>query len=164
MDTLLYSSPLGTLLLAGDDHALAELRVLDTPSPPPDEPPRPIPAPLRETVRWLDLYFQGRKPDFLPPLRPAGTPFQRKVWNHLLALPYGTTKTYGELARELARDEGLPRMSPQAVGAALARNPILLLIPCHRVLGAKGKLTGYAAGLPRKQFLLSLETENSSLV
>ncbi len=156
--TLLYSSPLGPLALTGDDHALAQLHFLDTPLPCPFPAPHDIPAPLQETCHWLDLYFQGKRPDFLPPLNPAGTPFQLKVWNYLLTLPYGTTTTYGKIAQDIARKEGQRNLSPQAVGNALARNPILILIPCHRVLGAQNTLTGYAAGLPRKHALLALES------
>ena len=156
MESFLYPSPLGPILLTGDDHALTGLSF-------PEEPPAspmgasPVAPPLQQTCLWLDLYFAGRVPEVLPPLAPSGTSFQQQVWGHLLRLPYGATRTYGELARELAAERGLPRLAPQAVGAALARNPILLLIPCHRILGARGALTGYAGGLPRKQALLAWE-------
>ncbi len=103
--------------------------------------------------RWLDLYFSGREPDFTPPLRPRGTAFQEAVWKRLLAIPYGQTVTYGEIAASLA----LPSGSAQAVGGAVGRNPISLMIPCHRVVGVRGSLTGYAGGVERKKRLLALE-------
>lgn len=106
-----------------------------------------------QTVRWLEEYFAGRVPDFTPALHPRGTPFQQAVWSILLTIPYGQTRTYGEIALQM----GIPRMSAQAVGGAVGRNPISLIIPCHRVLGAGGSLTGYAAGLERKLALLQLE-------
>ena len=107
--------------------------------------------------RWLDSYFTGREPDFLPPLHPAGSPFQQAVWALLLQIPYGQTVTYGQLAARLAAERGLARMSAQAVGGAVGRNRISLIIPCHRVLGADGSLTGYAGGLDRKAKLLAWE-------
>ena len=106
---------------------------------------------LEQTKAWLSLYFEGKIPDFLPPLKPEGTPFQQKVWELLLEIPYGQTITYGCLARKLGCK------SAQAVGGAVGRNPISILIPCHRVMGADGKLTGYAGGLSRKEALLKSE-------
>ena len=106
---------------------------------------------------WLDIYFTGREPDFLPPLHPAGSLFQQAVWALLLQIPYGQTVTYGQLAARLAAERGLARMSAQAVGGAVGRNRISLIIPCHRVLGADGSLTGYAGGLDRKAKLLACE-------
>ena len=100
---------------------------------------------------WLDAYFAGKRPGAAGlPLAPRGTAFQRRVWDALIAIPYGETRTYGELAAELGS-------SPRAVGAAVGRNPISVIIPCHRVLGADGSLTGYAGGLERKRALLALE-------
>ena len=106
---------------------------------------------LEETKDWLSLYFSGKAPDFLPPLKPRGTPFQLKVWELLLQIPYGKTCTYGDLAKQLGCK------SAQAVGGAVGKNPISILIPCHRVMGADGKLTGYAGGIEKKEFLLHLE-------
>ena len=112
---------------------------------------------MAEAKRWLDIYFSGREPDFLPPLHPLGTPFRRAVWELLLQIPYGRTVTYGELARRLAAKQGLVHMSAQAVGGAVGHNPISILIPCHRVVGSGGSLTGYAGGIDKKVRLLELE-------
>ena len=106
---------------------------------------------LEQAKVWLSLYFEGKIPVFLPPLKPEGTPFQQKVWEALLRIPYGETITYGHLAQKLSCK------SAQAVGGAVGRNPISILIPCHRVMGTDGKLTGYAGGLSRKEALLKLE-------
>ena len=112
---------------------------------------------LGDACRWLDVYFSGQEPDFLPPLHPHGSEFQLAVWELLLQIPYGQTTTYGALARQLAARRGLSRMSAQAVGGAVGHNPISLLIPCHRVVGTNGSLTGYAGGLDKKIRLLELE-------
>ena len=106
---------------------------------------------LEEAKDWLSLYFAEKIPDFLPPLKPQGTPFQQKVWELLLQIPYGKICTYGDLAKQLGCK------SSQAVGGAVGRNPISILIPCHRVMGADGKLTGYAGGIEKKAALLKLE-------
>lgn len=110
---------------------------------------------LEQTKRWLSQYFSGKIPDFLPPFRLNGTAFQRKVWKALLEIPYGETVTYGELANRLHC------RSAQAIGGAVGRNPISILIPCHRVIGANGSLTGYAGGVEKKEFLLALEKHHS---
>ena len=112
---------------------------------------------FEETERWLQLYFEGHEPDFTPALRPVGTPFQLEVWELLRQIPYGETVSYGALAARIAGHRGLARFSAQAVGGAVGRNPISLLIPCHRVLGADGSLTGYAGGVEKKAALLRLE-------
>ena len=112
---------------------------------------------LSAAKRWLDVYFTGREPDFMPPLNPIGSGFQRAVWELLLQIPYGQTTTYGALAQELAQQQGLAHMSAQAVGGAVGRNKISILIPCHRVVGTGGRLTGYAGGVDRKAGLLELE-------
>lgn len=113
---------------------------------------------FRDTARWLDIYFSGREPSFSPPMQPSGTPFQQTVWSLLLTIPYGQTTTYGALAAQTAACLRVSTMSAQAVGGAVGRNPISILIPCHRVLGADGKLTGYAGGVDKKAVLLRLET------
>ena len=113
-----------------------------------------LPLVFDEVRRWLDIYFSGREPDFTPPLSLKGTPFQQRVWKELLTIPYGQTVTYGELARRLGC------RSSQAVGGAVGHNPISIIVPCHRVVGADGSLTGYAAGLDRKRTLLELEQKN----
>ena len=105
---------------------------------------------MTESKRWLDVYFSGREPDFLPPLHPIGSPFRRAVWDLLLQIPYGQTTTYGALARQLAAQQGRAAMSAQAVGGAVGHNEISILIPCHRVVGTNGSLTGYAGGVDKK--------------
>ncbi len=110
-----------------------------------------------QTRRWLDLYFSGREPGFTPALNPVGTAFRRAVWEILLKIPYGQTMTYGQIAREIAAARGLANMSAQAVGGAVGHNEISIIIPCHRVIGAHGNLTGYAGGIDRKIKLLKLE-------
>ncbi len=115
-----------------------------------------------EAIRWLDVYFDGGIPDFIPPLAPRGSVFQKEVWDILLTIPYGKTMTYGDIAEILGKRRGFAKMSSQAVGGAIGRNPISLIIPCHRVVGAKGKLVGYAGGLEKKAKLLSLERQRNS--
>ena len=112
---------------------------------------------LAEAARWLDIYFTGKEPDFLPPLRYDSTDFRKKVCDIMLTIPYGQTMSYGEIADRLAQDMGIVKMSAQAVGGAVGHNPISLMIPCHRVVGANGNLTGYGGGMDRKIKLLELE-------
>ncbi len=107
-----------------------------------------------QTKRWLDLYFSGREPGFTPALNPVGSAFRRAVWEILLKIPYGKTTTYGQIAREIAAARGLAKMSAQAVGSAVGHNEISIIIPCHRVVGTHGSLTGYAGGIDRKIKLL----------
>lgn len=155
-----YSSPLGGILLAADDTGLTGLwfegQKYFALGLGKDCAEQEIP--LFETAkRWLDLYFSGKEPDFTVPLHPTGTGFQREVWEILSAIPYGHTTTYGEIAKRLAAKRGLPHMSAQAVGGAVGRNKVSILIPCHRVTGSDGSLTGYAGGLDKKLALLRLE-------
>ena len=117
---------------------------------------------LKEAKRWLDVYFTGREPDFMPPLHPIGSAFRQSVWEILLQIPYGQTVTYGEIARQLADRQGLAKMSAQAVGGAVGHNEISVIIPCHRVVGANGSLTGYAGGVDKKAALLKLERADMS--
>lgn len=114
-------------------------------------------AVFEQAARWLDIYFSGKEPDFTPPLALNTTPFRKAVWNILLTIPFGRTMTYGEIADRIAAQSGRPHMSAQAVGGAVGHNPISLIIPCHRVIGTNGSLTGYAGGLDRKKHLLMLE-------
>ncbi|GHT96903.1 methylated-DNA--protein-cysteine methyltransferase [Betaproteobacteria bacterium] len=107
---------------------------------------------------WLDGYFQGEKKAFSGKLSPQGSEFRQAVWQILRRIPYGQTTTYGAIARQLAVAQGKPQISAQAVGGAVGHNPISLIIPCHRVQGANGALTGYAGGLDKKQALLELES------
>ncbi len=155
-----YHSPMGGILLAGDGNGLTGLwfegqkyfaRHLDK-----EQEEREIP--LFELAKgWLDVYFSGREPDFSVPLHLMGTAFQKEVWEILRSIPYGHTMTYGEIAKQLAEKRGLSHMSAQAVGGAVGRNPISILVPCHRVVGADGSLTGYAGGIDKKGRLLKLE-------
>ena len=108
---------------------------------------------LLQTRQWLDVYFSGQQPDFCPPLQPSGTHFQQTVWQILSTIPYGETRTYKDIAMETARRLGRPHMAAQAVGNAIGHNPISILIPCHRIVGSNGSLTGYAGGISRKQSL-----------
>jgi methylated-DNA-[protein]-cysteine S-methyltransferase len=111
-----------------------------------------------ENVRkWLDIYFSGREPGFMPPLMPKGSLFQKSVWDNLCKIPYGQTTTYGELAKQLELKNKGKRTSARAIGGAVGHNPISILIPCHRVIGKNGSLTGYAGGIARKIQLLRLE-------
>ncbi len=152
-----YASPVGELLLASRGEALTGLWLegqryycagLTGEGVPRDD--LPVFAAIRA---WLDAYFRGENPDLAGiPLAPEGTPFQREVWRELLKIPYGGTDTYGGIAARLQRPS-----SARAVGGAVGRNPISILIPCHRVLGADGSLTGYAGGVERKRALLALE-------
>ena len=116
---------------------------------------------LAEAKRWLDIYFAGKEPDFLPPLHPVGSSFQQSVWKILLTVPYGQTITYGDIARQLAAQQG-GRVSAQAVGGAVGHNKVSIIIPCHRVVGANGSLTGYAGGIDKKIKLLELEHADMS--
>ena len=150
-----YHSPLGDITLASDGVALVGLWFdgqrhfvvgLD-----PEHTERDNLPLFDETRRWLDIYFSGKDPDFTPKLTLWGSTFRKHVWAALLTIPYGHTTTYGALARRI----GVP--SAQAIGAAVGHNPISLIIPCHRVVGSDGSLTGYAAGLDRKARLLRLE-------
>lgn len=155
-----YASPLGTLLLAADDGGLTGLWFEGAKyfaaglSPEHTEAETPI---LRDTARWLNLYFGGRAPDFLPELHPIGSGFRQCVWRILRGIPCGQTMTYGEIAARLCTETGLTHMSAQAVGGAVGHNPISILIPCHRVVGSNGSLTGYAGGIRKKLALLELE-------
>ena len=146
-----YDSPLGLLTMTSDGESLKELRFSDTPV----EMVSPTISILEETRRWLDSYFNSEEPGFTPPLAPLSTLFQRRVWGELLSIPYGETVTYGDIARRINCD------SAQAVGGAVGRNPIAIIIPCHRVVGSNGSLTGYAYGLERKRQLLLLEQKNT---
>lgn len=155
-----YQTPLGEILLACDEIGLTGLWFqggkyyalnLDR-----EHEPRETQI-FSQAERWLDIYFSGREPDFMPPVHMTGTPFQLSVWELLRKIPYGRTTTYGEIAGNLAEERGLPHMSAQAVGGAVGRNPISIIIPCHRVIGANGSLTGYAGGMHRKKRLLACE-------
>ena len=114
--------------------------------------------------KWLNVYFSGRQPDFLPQIRLIGTDYQKAVWQILLTIPYGKTFTYGQVARMAAESMGNTGFSARAAGNAVARNPISLLVPCHRVIGADGSLTGYAGGKDRKKMLLDMEIKSCGIL
>ena len=155
-----YSSPLGEILLAADDVGLTGLwfegqkyfaRYLEK-----DHEEREIHL-FGKVKHWLDLYFSGKDPGFTVPLHFTGTDFQNAVWEILCTIPYGRTMTYGEIAKQIAAKRGVPRMSAQAVGGAVGHNEISIIVPCHRVVGTNGSLTGYAGGIDKKVQLLTLE-------
>ncbi len=155
-----YSSPLGDIFLSADDIGLnglwldgqknIALYLHKTYS-------KNEIAILKQTKRWLDIYFSGNEPKFSIPLHFTGTTFQNEVWRILCSIPYGRTVTYGEIARHIAAKKAIPRMSAQAVGGAVGHNKISIIVPCHRVVGANGNLTGYGGGIDKKIKLLQLE-------
>ena len=155
-----YDSPLGGITLASDGDKLTGLwfdeqkYFADTLEKEHEEKILPV---FEETNRWLDIYFSGNAPDFTPPLRMKTTEFRKAVWEIMLTIPFGKTMTYGEIAEKIAKQKGLSRMSAQAVGGAVGHNSISLIIPCHRVVGTNGSLTGYAGGIDKKVQLLTME-------
>ena len=157
-----YSSPLGNILLSADDGGLTGLwferqRHFATFLTGCEQTAN---LPVFNEVRyWLDAYFTGRNPDFTPQLHMIGTGFQQSVWRILLTIPYGQTVTYGQIAEKLAAERGVLKMSARAVGSAVGHNHISLIIPCHRVVGSNGNLTGYAGGIERKVALLKIEAD-----
>ena len=156
MEYITLDSPLGMILLSGSDTALTGLWFAGQKYAPVRPPETSLsPAVLAQTKDWLAAYWAGAPLPPLPPLAPAGSPFRQAVWRLLREIPYGETTTYGALAQAL-RAAGIPA-APQAVGGAVGHNPISILIPCHRVVGSGGSLTGYAGGLARKQYLLKRE-------
>mgnify|MGYP001228289340 CR=1 FL=1 len=155
-----YTSPLGDMTMASDGEALCGLwfdggRYFgDVIVPPYEEKELSI---FDETKHWLDVYFGGSCPDFTPQLAMRNSDFGQAVCSIMLAIPYGETMTYGQIAEMIAEQRGLKRMSAQAIGGAVGRNPVSIIIPCHRVVGTSGSLTGYGGGLDRKVKLLELE-------
>ncbi|MCM1294497.1 MAG: methylated-DNA--[protein]-cysteine S-methyltransferase [Muribaculaceae bacterium] len=159
--TSLYQSSVGELLLAADDVGVVGVwfqgakyfaQCLDKENNTPCETPI-----IKELKRWLDIYFAGDKPDFVPPIHMIGTPFQMDVWRILAQIPYGETMTYSAIAAQIAHNRGVACMSAQAVGTAVGRNNISLIVPCHRVVGSNNSLAGYAGGIDKKIKLLELE-------
>ncbi len=152
--TCSYHSSLGTIFLACDDDKLIGLR-FDQPYDIPTGEGLPI---FQQTKQWLGFYFDGQSPNLMPPCRFDGlTDFQRNVLEIVKSIPYGQTMTYGEIAQQIARQRHITKMSAQAVGRAVGANPICLIVPCHRVMGANNQLTGYGGGIQRKVQLLKLE-------
>ena len=158
--TCQYQSPMGDILLVADEIGLTGLWFVGqkyfahTLS---DEYISQETTILAEAKRWLDVYFSGEEPNFTPPLHLIGSAFRQEVWQILLQIPYGQTMTYGEIAGQLAEKHGMDHMSAQAVGGAVGHNEVSIIIPCHRVVGANGSLTGYAGGIDKKIRLLELE-------
>ena len=155
-----YVSPLGGITLASDGENLTGLwfdgqkHFADNLPEQYEEHDLPI---FAQTKQWLDIYFSGKEPDFTPPLSLTGiSPFRKRVWEIMLTIPYGRTSTYGKIAKQIAAETG-KRISAQAVGGAVGHNSISLIIPCHRVVGASGSLTGYADGVNKKLALLKME-------
>ncbi len=157
-----YNSPIGKLTVVGDDQSLTGIWFEDQKyfgSTLTEKPVRKddVKA-IVQVSSWLDRYFAGANPDpHELPLAPQGTPFRQAVWKILLEIPYGGTMTYGEIASRIAGDRGMQRMSARAVGGAVGHNPISIVIPCHRVIGWDGRLTGFGGGLSRKEWLLEHE-------
>ena len=158
-----YNSILGTILLASDGNALTGLwlegqkysdDILQE-----QQGKQKTLSVFEKTIQWLDIYFKGKNPDFTPPLSFTynASPFRKAVWNILLTIPYGQTMTYGEIARQIAKQKAISKMSAQAVGGAVGHNPISIIVPCHRVVGTNGSLTGYGGGIDKKIKLLELE-------
>lgn len=153
-----YDSPLGEMVLACDEVGLTGVWFVGQKYYPEKNTFRFVSHTyLSQTTQWLDEYFKGSKPAYLPPLHLQGSEFQLQIWSLLCEISYGEIVTYSDLARRIAARRGLASMSAQAVGGAVGRNPISILIPCHRVVGANGSLTGYAGGLERKEWLLKWE-------
>ena len=158
-----YTSPLGGITMASDGDHLTGLwfdgqkYFADTLDEIYEEKSVPV---FEQTVKWLDIYFSSKEPDFTPPLMMKTTAFRKTVWEILLTIPYGKTMTYGEIANRIAKRKGIAKMSAQAVGGAVGHNSISLIIPCHRVIGTNGSLTGYAGGIDKKVKLLEMEKIN----
>ncbi len=157
-----YNSPLGHIVLTADDIGLTGLWFENQKyfglhlSEQQEEKELSVFIKAKE---WLDIYFSGREPDISLPLHFNGTEFQKEVWEILCSIPYGKTVSYGDIARQIAEKRGIQRMSAQAVGGAVGRNPISIIVPCHRVIGADGSLVGYGGGMDKKIFLLELENK-----
>lgn len=155
-----YQSFLGGITMASDGTHLIGLwfdgqkYFSDSLQGPVQEKSLPV---FKDTCRWLDTYFSGKDPGFTPPIAMRTTPFRKQVWEIMLQIPYGCTLTYGEIADKIASKRGIKKMSAQAVGGAVGHNSISLIIPCHRVIGSGGNLTGYAGGIKTKIKLLNLE-------
>jgi methylated-DNA-[protein]-cysteine S-methyltransferase len=155
-----YQSPLGKILMVAESQVLTGLwfeggRYLAARF---DKEYKEKPLPIfRQVSEWLDIYFSGKKPDFDIPLHLTGSDFQQEVTEVMRTIPYGETMTYGDIARQVAKKRRIPFMSAQAVGGAVGRNEISIIVPCHRVIGTNGNLTGYGAGIERKIELLRLE-------
>ena len=158
-----YQSPLGGMTMTSDGTSLIGLwfdgqkYFADTIEK--STPQKDLPI-FKQTDKWLDIYFSAKSPEFTPPLTMHTTPFRKCVWEIMLTIPFGRTMTYGEIADKIAKQKGIEKMSAQAIGGAVGHNSISLIIPCHRVVGSNGNLTGYAGGLDKKIKLLEIERMN----
>ncbi|MCM1010246.1 MAG: methylated-DNA--[protein]-cysteine S-methyltransferase [Fusobacterium sp.] len=155
-----YQSPLGKIIMAADEIGLTGLWFEGQKYFPLflDEEHVEKELPIFEHAKtWLDIYFSGNEPDFKLPLHFTGSKFQNEVWEILYQIPYGQTTTYGTIAKQIAEKRGLARMSAQAIGGAVGHNKISIIVPCHRVVGVNGSLTGYAGGIDKKITLLKME-------
>lgn len=151
----IYHSPIGDLLLISDGKFLTGVYFLKEESIIENGKEFPV---FKETILWLDQYFSGKIPNFIPNYQiVAATPFQQRIWDILKEIPYGKWISYNDIAKRIAKERGIPKMSAQAVGGAVGKNPIGIIIPCHRVLGKNGALTGYSGGIEHKIELLKIE-------
>ena len=161
-----YESPLGAMTMASDGEHLTGLwfdgQKYDRSTIDNDAVVQPHLPVFTQTAQWLDTYFEGADPGFTPPIRVEGSDFKKMVTSIMLSIPFGATSTYAQIAAEVARRTGRKQMSAQAVGGAVGRNPIVLIVPCHRVVATNGSLRGYAGGANRKEWLLEMEGVNVS--
>ena len=158
-----YESPLGTMVMLGTLSYLTDLFFIDeahAPSYDDAEYIEQLTGPFEVTIMWLNQYFNGKKPFITPPIQLEGTEFRKSVWSILQTIPYGETTTYGDIGKQIAQQQGKEKFSAQAVGGAVGHNQISIIVPCHRVIGSNGQLTGYAGGIERKKYMLDLELEH----
>lgn len=148
----IYNSPLGKIRLTAEGDYLTGLVFAED-----EKCVEGHSEALEKAKKWLDIYFSGKQPDFMPKVKLEGTEFQKRVWQLLGEIPYGETRSYSQFAEIIAKERGLEKMSARAVGTAAGKNPVLLIIPCHRLVGKNGQLTGFAAGVERKRELLKFE-------
>lgn len=160
-----YSSPLGKITFASNGKELTGLwfngQKYFASTLTKEYKQKNLPV-FEQTAKWLDIYFSGKNPDFTPPLFLSSTSFRNEVWKILLTIPYGKIMTYGEIAKLMAENRGVEKMSAQAIGGAVGHNPISIIVPCHRVVGTDGSLTGYAGGVDIKEKLLKFENVDMS--
>ena len=152
-----YESPLGTMIMLGTLSYLTDLFFIDeayAPSYDDAEYIEQLTGPFEVTIMWLNQYFNGKKPFITPPIQLEGTEFRKSVWSILQTIPYG------DIGKQIAQQQGKEKFSAQAVGGAVGHNPISIIVPCHRVIGSNGQLTGYAGGIERKKYMLDLESEH----
>ena len=158
-----YESRLGTKIMLGTLSYLTDLLFIaeaHAPSYDDAEYIEQLTGPFEVTIMWLNQYFNGKKPFITPPIQLEGTEFRKSVWSILQTIPYGETTTYGDIGKQIAQQQGKEKFSAQAVGGAVGHNPISIIVPCHRVIGSNGQLTGYAGGIERKKYMLDLESEH----